>query len=568
MEVERGETIFRGGIPMDNSSVRIAWGIYLFFLYFILLFLTAMVTMEYTVKEVIEAMYSFPLVILTFLLMVYIMTPLWMPYLLFARRMEITTEGIVHPSSRFGRWTGRSRDFIPRSEIEVIYPVFSAPDYNPSRYKAQGYTFSSFVLLLNNGKRMIHGWSYKIDKEDRDGYRAFMQFMERGPPWFRDKWSPTPIPTEKELKLIRELEISEVKEGEGKRIKGSDIFQMVVAGISVLLIIYGVVVLLFLKAENDFETVLFATGIASFILGFPPFIIIMSLTDRKEKRAKKARELRDQIELSDRKEREAALEELNRAPYDVDTSELEEDRPFSRDSIEQMIKGHDKKTIREAVKAVGSYSPGRVRAAMLVSTYFFLLSIVFAFDLMSGFLVPVVIVVSSILFFVSLFVIGIRLNMMTIDSHRMVIRDVMADEVRTGKRMLPEDFETPDEMLIRRGEDPVKREKLYDFRKVAKRSEWFYLLSFLGVFTLAIGVEGGAVIALLSTEMGLLLDMVVIIGAPLLSTLLFWLGTNFSSRHTNAQNSVRFVEDWEKRTGKRVLPDDIRKVADKVLRGQ
>jgi len=565
---DRGETIFRGGTPMDNSSVRIAWGIYLFFLYFILLFFTAMVTMEFTVEEVADAMYSFPLVILTFLLLVYILTPLWMPYLLFASRMEVTTKGIVHPSSRLGRWTGGSHDFIPIEDIEVIYPMFSSPDYNPSRYKAQGCTFSSFVLLLKNGKRLNHGWPYKVDKEDRDGYRAFRQFMERGPPWFRDKWSPTPIPTGKELNLIRELEISEAKEGEKKRIKSSDIFQLVVTGISLLLIIYGITVLVFLKAENDLETVLFATGISSLILGFPPFIIIMSLTDRKEKRAKKASELRNQIELSDRKEREAALEKLTRAPYDVDTSELEEGRPFSRDSIEQMMKGQDRKTIGDAVKAVRSYSPGRVRVAMLVSTYFYLLSLPFAFDLMNGFLVPVVIVLSSILFFVSLFVIGVRLNMMTIDSHRMVIRDVLADEVRTGKRMLPEDFETPDEMLIRRGEDPVKREKLDDFRKVATRSEWSYLLSFMGVFLVAMGVDIGAVMTLLFTELEQLLDMIIILGAPLLSTLLFWLGKYFSSRHTNAQNSFRYLEEWKKRSGRKVLSDDIRVLADRVLRGK
>jgi len=57
-------------------------------------------------------------------------------------------------------------------------------------------------------------------------------------------------------------------------------------------------------------------------------------------------------------------------------------------------------------------------------------------------------------------------------------------------------------------------------------------------------------------------------GAPLLSTLLFWLGKYLSSRHTNAQNSFRYLEEWEKRSGRKVLSDDIRVLADRVLRGK
>ncbi|MGA1793920.1 MAG: hypothetical protein ACMUHM_08215, partial [Thermoplasmatota archaeon] len=451
------------------------------------------------------------------------------------------------------------------SDIRVLYPVFSGSTFVLDRYKLQPNRFDGIVVVRKDGKRAYIGWSYKVKDEDPDGFDTFKEFLRRGPRALERRYSPIPVPSKKEFELIKELERDEKNK---KKVTKKDLFGIIVPAISMVMIVYGFIVLALLEEDVGLNNFLGISGIISLALGFIPLTYVMLKQDRRSKGLQKARDLRDQIELADIRERKKALQTLRKLDYNVDTSELTDDRPFSREIVKNMSEISEKSDLKKAVRIVRHYDGKRVRNAVLLTTYLFLLSIIFAVDMLNIVWMIVTIAVTSVIFLGVLIYCIAKFSLFTIDDHRRTLRDALADEVRLNRDILPSKFEPPSHVLIARGRNPIIKGSLQEFRKWSKRSDLGIILLLLFAFTAGILVEIAGIIVLELTRYPLEWELAIIFIVPLFATVLFWLGSKGMSDQTKAQSTVRFLEDWEKRTGKKVLPDDIRPLADKVLRGK
>lgn len=550
--VDRGQLIFQDSAEWDNGGLAGILGVYFFFFYFIVIVYAFILMVDAPFRMIWEWTITPAGILVTSVMILYITSIFWMPFLFFRDRMSIWTEGIQPSSSRVKRLLSGNGGFIDKKDIEVIFPDHvKAAETKWNRL--QSYLFKGFVVITKDEGRYEFPWAHRFHdrKEEKDGYSTFKDSIGRFPGWFKEKWTYTYIPSKEEAEYLRkgpqkELDIKDRKQ----------VLKIVSATVFTLMVFVGLMMLFFFDREAPLSYPPKLIAIICLFIGLPGFIFIMTRGEKETRMRGRIETVKDLIKLSDPDERKRSLGRIDNVDFDVDTDHLEDERPFSSKKIKDLTRSYSRKEISQAVSQAKHYRPGRKEAVTVLLIYFFYLSFFTIFvspSLLIG--IPLFILIFSA--GVVLFVLSLKNKMFTGDRKSWVMTNILAEEARTGRRILPEGFQTPDWMLLKRGKDPLKKGVIDEARRFSRRS---YLLTFMLYMLSVIGAIVGGIVLLMvhdHYDIGASSPLLTLLFINIPILLILAGGIVFVD-HDTRKNSYLMLYQWEVRSGIEVLPDDVK----------
>ncbi|MGA1822897.1 MAG: hypothetical protein ACMUIG_10260 [Thermoplasmatota archaeon] len=554
---DRGTLIYRHWPSLERATIYLCLIGYSFLLFIVMALEVAILSssdlwedpMMFIEDPVVIASIS----IGTFLLL----SIVWVPFLFFPNRFGLTSEGIIVPTNRYHRITRRRPDFIRYGDIDVIYPQFiPAPQF--VKHTIKGDVFQSMIVVTKDGKNVEIRWNPYNYTDENDRYKEFREFLSKTPGEFGSRWSDTPVPTGEDLELIRDIRSREGGDGVKIKLSRKDKINLTGFSISFVILFVGMMGLMLTKEGFSDETHLIWIMVFVFVFGIAStafFGIRIGRNSRKDIRARGMMHLMDtSIESNIRKDKKA----LDRNPFKLEMDKMEEGRPYDRKRIEDLTKPIPRDKSEKAAEAVANYKPG-----LGILSIFIIIGILIGCFVPIFFDIPFLIAISSIIIGVILALgimtlIIVKTEIFSIDMHKEIIRQVYAEEVRTGKRVLPEDFRSRVSIGITRGGDPLIERDLEKIRKWGRMknrtANRIIIGTIIAIFPVTIPMMViMAVLGVLETIPGLIFAFVVPMG--------MFIGIMyFALRRSTVLGKITLYTDWERRTGLSVLPGDIRAI--------
>jgi hypothetical protein len=268
--------------------------------------------------------------------------------------------------------------------------------------------------------------------------------------------------------------------------------------------------------------------------------------------------MEDHLELSDEEKRKSDDEKIKRSPETIELEHMGNDRPYNRAQIDLIEKDYTRKDVREAIKAAGVRSTAKRN--LLYWTYFFLFAICFTITLS---LRPlwfgiVTMILTMALLIMMMILIGRRVRFPDFSKAGKVLRSEMAKEAASGKRLLPDEFDPPKWVEMKRGLNPILPGDLKKIRFWTGKNDILPIVPVFGFMVLSIPISVLSVITILENDPDFPLGLAITI--PVLScfAVILLLGMPFW-KQTDADTKLKNIQKWEEVSGRKVLPRDVQR---------
>ncbi|MFW3145845.1 MAG: hypothetical protein ACMUIE_03435 [Thermoplasmatota archaeon] len=455
------------------------------------------------------------------------------PFLFIQSRFKVTSTGIQTSYSAVTRLVKGHPRFIEYRDIEVIFPQF-VPGLKYPDGKKDPDPFYSIVIKLKDGRRLEIPWGKASRRQSKENLEEFRKLFSRCPRAFLEKWSDLPVLSTEQRKISKYLESEDEK---SVVMTPSQKWGTIVGAVFFILIFVPFMTALI---QDGLDLVWRVAGVCvSILLIFPTFLCFYHA-------AKQA------IEVQKTRASLSIINAHSKGEH-VGVKDIKKEEKIEQEKVK--FDPVSKEELEKAMKAFRKYNPVRNTIALIGGLIGFIGGIIV---LATGtlfwplFVLGPALIMGGIILIILLFA---KMGAGDIDLHKLKMRAALADEVSTGKDILPKYYKIPKWFFMRRGPKPVRKEELDKIRKWTRFSNTQQL-----VITIVLATGGVVLMMLMLPLIIFIQDLVFIFPVTVVITLVgFPLGFVFMFKSSNAMQRLNSLVQWEERSGVKAVPDDLRK---------
>jgi len=459
------------------------------------------------------------------------------PYLIIPTNFMITTTGIQTSYSRISRVLYGHPLFIEFRDIQIIFPQFIPGLPLPDGTKGMEVLYS-LVVILKDGRRVEMMWNAIGSFPTPTQIIRFLDMFLCFPEELKEKWSDIPVLTEEEERISRRMD----KKGSEDIVSCRFIIIVTVTFITFAVFIFCIVLEIVFKVRVLWLDFFFFPYLFLLILSIISMLIVVIIDANRFAKVQVNRRVLKELEKGNDIHIKEGRWALRTGPDDFFYEPINDEE------------------LRNSIKEIGRFSPLLSKTVTSIGISFIIVS--FLFYIFSEEFIPkwnvFNLIITSILVFIgiSCLVSGIAvLGNILNKRHISYIDAAIADEVRMGKEILPKGYVLPKWFLLTRGPIPLT---LNDIGKIRK---WTRFKQGQRNF-IAIGLISGGCFFLIFFYLVMLvypLPEIFLVICLIIEIITLPMGILYLIKTTNAFRKLDRAVRWEKRSGIRLLPDDLRK---------